>query len=149
MKKEQVRTSKECLVMVQLNLSMDNINTMDELTVSFHHLRPSSRPNSNLKRQAWAYQGQSSHHEEKAESLAFFYSRASLTATTVHVQGRTVNGQYIIETISRFLRVFKQKRPVLATGDWWFHLDSSPMHSAAVVTNWMGARQFKIISHPL
>ncbi len=35
-KKGQVRTSKECLVMVQHNLSMDNIITMYELTVSFH-----------------------------------------------------------------------------------------------------------------
>jgi hypothetical protein len=38
---------------------------------------------------------------------------------------------------------------MLATGDWWLHLDNTPMHTAAVVNNWMGARQFKIIQHPL
>jgi hypothetical protein len=51
--------------------------------------------------------------------------------------------------ITRFLRVFKQKRLMLATGDWWLHLDNIPMHNAAVVNNWMGASQFKIIQHPL
>jgi hypothetical protein len=63
-------------------------------------------------------------------------------------RGRTVNAAYIIEALTRFLKVLKVKRLTMTAGTWWFHWDNAPVHTAAVVTNWMAARQFQIIEHP-
>jgi hypothetical protein len=40
------------------------------------------------------------------------------------------------------LRIFKQKKPEMAAGDLWFHWDNAPLHTAAMITDWMRARQF-------
>jgi hypothetical protein len=36
----------------------------------------------------------------------------------------------------------------MTAGTQWFHWDNAPIHTAAVVTNWMAARRFQIIEHP-
>jgi hypothetical protein len=43
------------------------------------------------------------------------------------------------------LKVFKKKRLVMATGYWGFNWDNAPMHTAAVVTDWMAAGQIRVI----
>jgi hypothetical protein len=47
----------------------------------------------------------------------------------------------------RFLKTFKQKRLVMVSGKWWFHLDNAPLHTATVVINWTMARQFQVFQH--
>jgi hypothetical protein len=37
-----------------------------------------------------------------------------------------VNAKYIVDALGKFLKVFKQKRPEMAAGDWWFHWDNVP-----------------------
>jgi hypothetical protein len=32
-----------------------------------------------------------------------------------------VNAKYIVENMGKFLKIFKQKMPEMAAGDWWFH----------------------------
>ncbi len=58
-----------------------------------------------------------------------------------------VNAYYIIQTLTRILRVFKQKRPAMVARDLWFHWDDVPVHTAPVVTYKMAVRQFRIIEH--
>jgi hypothetical protein len=43
----------------------------------------------------------------------------------------------------------KEKRPTMTAGNRWFHWDNLPVHTAAMVTNWMAARRFQIIEHSL
>jgi hypothetical protein len=63
-------------------------------------------------------------------------------------RGRTVTAAYIIVALTSFLRVLKEKRLMMTAGDWWFHWDNMPVHTTAVVTNWMTARWFQIMEHP-
>jgi hypothetical protein len=63
-------------------------------------------------------------------------------------RGRTVTAAYIIVALTSFLRVLKEKRLMVTAGDWWFHWDNMPVHTAAVVTYWMTARWFQIMEHP-
>ncbi len=42
----------------------------------------------------------------------------------------------------------RQKRLEMAAGDWWCHWENMPVHTAAMVKEWMAARQFKVIEHP-
>ncbi len=46
------------------------------------------------------------------------------------------------------MKFLKQKRQVMPGTDWWFHWDNAPVHIAAVVTNWVVARQIKVIQYP-
>jgi hypothetical protein len=60
-----------------------------------------------------------------------------------------VNANYIVDALGKFLKIFKQKRLEMAAGDWWFHWDNAPVHTAAMMMDWMVARQFQVIKHPL
>ncbi len=84
---------------------------------------------------------------KKQMVLAFFDSKG-LIDTNFVPRGRTVNSPYIIEALARFLKALKEKRPTMMARTWWFHWDNAPVHTAAVVTNWMAARRFQIIEHP-
>jgi hypothetical protein len=48
-----------------------------------------------------------------------------------------------MEALGNFLKVFKQKRPEMVARNWWFCWDNALVHTAAVVTDWMAARQFR------
>jgi hypothetical protein len=63
-------------------------------------------------------------------------------------KGSTVTASSIVEALGKFLKVFRQKRPEMAAGDWWFHWDNVPVHTAAMVKGRMAARQFNVIEHP-
>jgi hypothetical protein len=55
-----------------------------------------------------------------------------------------------MDALRRFLNTFKLKRPVIAVAvEWWFHLNNYPVHTAAVVTSSMAARQFQGLQQPL
>jgi hypothetical protein len=58
-----------------------------------------------------------------------------------------VNAKYIVDALGKYLKVFKQKRPEMAAGDWWFHWGKVPVHTTAMVTNWMAAKQFQVLEH--
>lgn len=60
-----------------------------------------------------------------------------------------VNANYIVDTLNRFLNRFQRKRPELwAQKNWWFHWDNASVHTAAVVTEHLAAKAFKVIRHP-
>ncbi len=50
-------------------------------------------------------------------------------------RGKTVNAMSIIEALTRFLRVLKEKRLAMAAENWWLHWDNAPVHTAAMVAN--------------
>ncbi len=45
------------------------------------------------------------------------------------------------------MKILRKKRPEMVVGDWMFHWDNTPVHTAAKVTDWMGARDIKLIEH--
>jgi histone-lysine N-methyltransferase SETMAR len=149
-KKERVRTSEEFLKLVRRHsLSMlDNIVTMDESAVSFH------TPESKQQSKQWLLKGSPGpikakvHATRKKQMVLAFFDSKGLIYTNFVPRGRTVNAAYIIEALARFLKALKEKRPTMTAGTWWFHWDNAPVYTAAVVTNWMAARQFQILDHP-
>jgi hypothetical protein len=71
----------------------------------------------------------------------------ALSTLTKVTRGATVNANYIVDALGKFLKVFKQKRPVMVAGDLWFYLDNAPVHTANMVTDWMAARQIWVFQH--
>ncbi len=78
--------------------------------------------------------------------LAFF-DNEGLIYTNYVPKGQTVNANYIVEALSKFLLSFKKKRPNIAAGEWFFHWDNALVHTAAIVKDWMAAKDFRLIDH--
>jgi histone-lysine N-methyltransferase SETMAR len=79
--------------------------------------------------------------------LAFF-NNEGLIYTNYVPKGQTVNANYIVEALSRFLAVFKKKRLNMVAGEWFFHWDNALVYTTAVVKDWMAAKDFRLIEHP-
>jgi histone-lysine N-methyltransferase SETMAR len=63
-------------------------------------------------------------------------------------KGETVNASYIRTALTRFLKVFRQKPPIMAAQDWWLHWDNAPVHTAATVVDFLLAKGVKTVPHP-
>ena len=79
--------------------------------------------------------------------LAYFDSKGVIYTDYVP-RGKTVNSQYIIESLGRFLKIYKDKRSARAGQDWFLHWDNAPVHSAAVVQQFLANQSIKTIAHP-
>jgi histone-lysine N-methyltransferase SETMAR len=73
--------------------------------------------------------------------LAFFDNQGVIYINHVP-QGATVNGDYIIKALKSFLKALRLKRPDLEPGEWMFHWDIAPVHTAEKV------QQIQVIPHP-
>ncbi len=150
MKTERVRTSKLFLAMVRRHSMslLDNIVTMDKSAVSFH------TPETKQQSMQWLPKGQPGPVKAKVHAtrtkqmvLAFLNSKG-LIYTNYVPKGTTVSANYIVEALGTFLKILRKKRPQMVAGDWLFHWDNAPVHTAAKVTDFMEARGIKLIEHP-
>jgi hypothetical protein len=115
-KNERVKTCEAFLQMVhhQALAMLDQIVTMDESAVAFH--TPPPPPN-----QAVAGKGSLALSRPRCGPAGV--RRWSWPSLTPRASSKPI------------LKVFKKKRLVMATGDWGFHWDNAPMHTAAIVTD--------------
>jgi len=149
-KNERVRICRDFVAAVhRRSLHMlDCIVTMDETMVSYH------TPETKKQSKQWVKKGlpgpiKAKVHASRTKQmvLAFFDSKG-LIYTNIVPRGTTVNSAYILKALAAFLKHFRKKRPALAAGDWFFHWDNAPVHSAAVVQNWLAAKGVQLLEHP-
>jgi histone-lysine N-methyltransferase SETMAR len=149
-KEERIRTCEKFLAMLRgRSLAfLDLIVTMDESAVSFH------TPESKMQSKQWTKKGQPGpikakvHATRNKQMVLAFFDNEGLIYTNYVPKGQTVNANYIVDALSKFLVIFKTKRPNKAAQQWFFHWDNAPVHTAAVVQDWMAARDFRLIDHP-
>jgi hypothetical protein len=116
--------------------------------VSFH------TPESKLKSKQWTKKGQPGlikakvHATRNKQMVLVFFDNEGLIYTNYVPKGQTVNANYIVDALSKFLATFKKKRPNMAAQEWFFHWDNALVHTAAIVKDWMAARDFRLIDHP-
>jgi histone-lysine N-methyltransferase SETMAR len=130
---------------------LDNIVTMDESvngSVSFN------TPETKQQSKQWLPKGQLGPIKAKVQAswakqmvLAFFDAKGIIYTNYVPRE-TTVNANYIVEALGKFKKVFRQKRPIMPEGQWFFHWDNALVHTAAVVRDWLAARQVQMIEHP-
>jgi hypothetical protein len=148
-KEERICTCKKFLAMIRgRSMAMlDSIVTMDESAVSFH------TPESKMQSKQWTKKGQSGpikakvHATRSKQMVLAFLDNEGLIYTNYVPKGQTANANYIVEALSKFLATFKKKRPNMAAREWFFHWDNAPVHTAAVVKDWMVVRDFRLIDH--
>ena len=127
---------------------LDKIVTMDESAVSFH------TPERTQQSKQWIKKGlpgptkfKMSDSRTKQMVLVFFDTKGVIYTNYVP-KGQTVNGEYIREALGKFVKIFKKKRPEMVEGEWFFQWDNAPVHTAAVVQEWIAARGFNMIAQP-
>ena len=127
---------------------LDSIVTMDESAVSFH------TPETKQQSKQWIKKGQPGpikarvHASRQKQMLLAYFDSKGVIYTDYVPRGKTVNSQYIIESLRRFLKIYKDKRSARAGQDWFLHWDNAPVHSAAVVQQFLADRSIKTIAHP-
>ena len=50
-----------------------------------------------------------------------FFDMKGLIYTNYVPRGTTVNANYIVGALGKFLTIFRRKRPVMAVQEWFFH----------------------------
>ncbi len=63
-------------------------------------------------------------------------------------KGETVNVFCIRTDLARFLQVFKEKRPIMSSQDWWLRWDNALVHKAPFVVDLLAAKSKKMIPQP-
>jgi len=149
-KQERVRTCTNFIAAAQRNsmAMLDRIITMDETMVSFH------TPQTKKQSKQWIPKGQPGpikarvHSTRTKQMVLAFFDAKGLVYTKIVPKGTKVNGNYIVKVLSTFMKQLKKKRPAMAAGEWFFHWDNAPVHTAVVVRNWLAAREVQVLEHP-
>ena len=127
---------------------LDSIVTMDESAVSFH------TPETKQQSKQWVKKGQPGpikawvHASRQKQMLLAYFDSKGVIYTDYVPRGETVNAQFIIKSLRRFLKIYKDKRSARAGQDWFLHWDNAPVHSAAVVQQFLADLSIKTIAHP-
>jgi histone-lysine N-methyltransferase SETMAR len=79
--------------------------------------------------------------------LAFFDCKGLIFSHIVP-KGSTVNAIDIVKVLDIFMKHMKKKRPALVDQGWFFHWDNAPVHTAAIVQDWLTAHSFQVLRHP-
>jgi histone-lysine N-methyltransferase SETMAR len=62
-------------------------------------------------------------------------------------KGKTVNAEYVKKAQARFPKVFREKRPIMLSQEWFLHWDNTLVHTAASVQNYLTAKGVQMICH--
>ncbi len=127
---------------------LNNIVTMDESAVSFH------TPETKKQSMQWVKKGQPGpikarvHTTRSKQMVLVFFDAKGVIYTNYVPKGETVNAEYIKKSMARFLKVFRKKRPIMSSQEWFLHRDNAPVHTAATVKDYLTAKGIKTIRHP-
>ncbi len=111
---------------------LDNIVMMEETMVSPH------TPVMKKKSKQWIKKGWSDpikarvHASRTKQMLLALFDSKGLIYTIMHL-GSTINANYIVKALGKFLMHLKKKRPEMVQQEWFFHWDNAPGHTAASV----------------
>jgi histone-lysine N-methyltransferase SETMAR len=77
-----------------------------------------------------------------------FFDAKGVIYTNYVPKGETVNAKYIKKALARFLKVFKAKRPIMSSQDWFLRWDNALIYTAATVQEFLAAKGIKTLCSP-
>jgi len=81
--------------------------------------------------------------------LICFFDAKGIVHSEFVPTGQTVNQAFYLEVLKRLRNSVRRKRPeTWQSGDWWFHHDNAPAHSAISVTTFMARNGLAALPHP-
>ena len=82
-------------------------------------------------------------------SQLFFFYASGVVHHEYLPEGSTVNQTYYIEVLKRLRDAIRRKRPELwRSGDWFFHHDNAPAHSALRTHEFLAKHSITVLPHP-
>jgi histone-lysine N-methyltransferase SETMAR len=63
-------------------------------------------------------------------------------------RNKTINAEYVIRALRRFLKTLKVKKPELVPGEWFLHRNNVPAHTAQKVQVFLAKKSIQVIPHP-
>jgi histone-lysine N-methyltransferase SETMAR len=148
-KDERVQRSEDFLQLLRKHsLVLNNIVTMDESALSFH------TPETKRQSKQWVKKGQPGplkvkvHASRTKQMVLVFFDAKGVIYTNFKPKGEMVKATYIRNALTRFLKVFRQKRLIMAVQEWWLHWDNAPVHTAATVVDFLAAKGVKTVPYP-
>jgi hypothetical protein len=149
-KKGSVVTSGDFLALLRRHslALINNIFTMDESAISCH------TPETKRASKQWVKKGQPGPRKAKVHAtrtkkmvLVFFNAKGVIYRNYVP-KSKTLKAKYIKKALARFLKVFKAKRPIMSSQDWFLHWDNAPFHTAATIQEYLAVKGVKTLRHP-
>ena len=81
--------------------------------------------------------------------LTVFLDASGVVHHEYFPEGSTVNQTYYIEVVKRLRDAIRQKKPELwRSGDWLFHYDNAPAHSALRTREFLSKHSITVLPHP-
>ncbi len=74
-----------------------------------------------------------------------YFDCQGLIYTHIILRGAKINAMYIMKALGTYMKHFKKKRPEMASRERFFHWDNVPVHTAAVVQDWLAANQIQVL----
>jgi len=128
---------------------LERIVTMDETMLSLYTPERKSQSRQWLPKGAPAPVKAKVQESRKKRMILAFFDAGGLIYTRIADPGDRINADFILDTLQRFLRHLSRKRPAFSgTGDWFFHWDNAPVHTARSVADFMAKHRFKLVEHP-
>jgi histone-lysine N-methyltransferase SETMAR len=149
-KKERVDSKGDFLALLRRHslALLNNIVTMDESAVSFHTL-----VTKRMSKQ-WVKKGQPDPRKAKVHAtrtkkmvLVFFDTKGVIYMNCIP-KGETINAKYVKKALARFLKVFKVKRPIMVSQDWFLHWDNALVYTATTFQEYLAPKGVKMLCHP-
>jgi hypothetical protein len=69
------------------------------------------------------------------QMLVAFFDKKGLVYMHIVPRGVTINANYIIIILGKFMRHLRLKRPEMVEQEWFLYWDNAPVHTATVVKN--------------
>ena len=80
--------------------------------------------------------------------LTFFFYASGVVHHEYLPEGSTVNQTYYIKVLKRLRDAIRRKRPELwKSGDWFFHHDNAPAHSALRTREFLAKHSITLLPH--
>ena len=129
---------------------LTKIVTMDETLVSFCTLETKKQSKRWIKKGRPGPLKARVHASRQKQMVLVFFDAKGVIYTNIIPRGQTVNEAYITKALALFMKKMQQKRPELLDGEWFFHWDNTPVHTAAAVHNWLAGRApgRQVLPHP-
>ena len=148
-KDERLRCSQDFLARFDREgeTFLHNIVTMDESAVAYH------TPESKRQSKQWLAKGEPGPIKAKSQvsrtkqMVLAFFDHKGLIYTNIVPRGQTVNGQYIVTALGRFWKHMQHKRPEMAKEGFVFHWDNAPVHTAAIVKDFLAKKKIEMLDH--
>jgi hypothetical protein len=134
-KEERVASSGDFLALLWRHslVLQKNIVTMDKSAVSFHTPETKRASKERVKKGLPGPRKAKVHASRTKKMVLVFFDAKGVIYTNYVPNGETVNAEYIKKALARFLKVFKAKRPIMVSQNWFLHWDNAPFHTAATV----------------